>query len=139
MYYMARMDDTPVDPSLDFDEFPGPTADEWQAAAVASLGGQPFEKLISRTYEDIPLQPLYQRQDTAGLDFARMLSGQTPYLHGWAIAQELSEHDPAVFNAALIAALAHGQTAVTIRLDDGTGAGLRLATAADAAAAGGHA
>ena len=50
--------------------------------------------------------------------------------HGWAIAQELSEHDPAAFNAALIAALGHGQTAVTIRLDDGAGLGLRLAMGA---------
>ncbi|MCW5864034.1 MAG: methylmalonyl-CoA mutase small subunit [Anaerolineae bacterium] len=139
------MDDLERDTSYSLDEFSAPTADEWRAAAVASLGGQPFEKLSSRTYEDIPLQPLYRREDTAELPFARTLPGQPPYLrgrtaagatqHGWAIAQEISEHDPAAFNAALIAALEHGQTAVTIRLDDGAGAGLRLATAADAAAA----
>ncbi len=139
------MDDTSRDSTLSFDEFPSPTADEWRAAAVESLGGQPFEKLISRTYEDIPLQPLYRREDTAELAFARALPGQPPYVrgpvaagptqHGWAIAQELAERDPAVFNATLIAALEHGQTAVTIRLDDGAGDGLRLATAADVAAA----
>lgn len=139
------MDDLERDTSYPLDEFSAPTADEWRAAAVASLGGQPFEKLISRTYEDIPLQPLYRREDTAELPFAQTLPGQPPYLrgrtaagatqHGWAIAQEISEHDPAAFNAALIAALEHGQTAVTIRLDDGAGVGLRLATAADAAAA----
>ncbi len=139
------MDDLERDTSYSLDEFSAPSADEWRAAAVASLGGQPFEKLISRTYEDIPLQPLYRREDTADLPFAQTLPGQPPYLrgrmatgatqHGWAIAQEISEHDPAAFNAALIAALEHGQTAVTIRLDDGAGVGLRLATAADAAVA----
>ena len=112
------MDDLERDTSYSLDEFSAPTADEWRAAAVASLGGQPFEKLSSRTYEDIPLQPLYRREDTAELPFARTLPGQPPYLrgrtaagatqHGWAIAQEISEHDPAAFNAALIAALEHG-------------------------------
>ncbi|HOU42442.1 MAG TPA: methylmalonyl-CoA mutase family protein, partial [Promineifilum sp.] len=139
------MDEPTRDDALTFDEFPIPTADEWRAAAVDSLGGQPFEKLISRTYEDIPLQPLYRREDTAELAYAQTLPGQPPYLrgrtaagptqHGWAIAQELTEHDPAIFNAALITALEHGQTAVTIRLDDGAGAGLRLATVADVATA----
>ena len=153
------MDDTPADDlSLRFDEFAHPTADEWQAAAVDSLGGQPFEKLISPSYEGIPIRPLYRRKDTAGLSFTGTVPGRPPYVRGraaigslrlgWGIAQALGLGRPAAFNRALLADLERGQTALTLRLDVPTRAafdpdaaapdevgrdGLSLATADDVA------
>ena len=148
------MHETDPDEPLSFAEFPVAGAAEWRAAAEATLGGKPFDKLITPTYEGIALQPIYRREDAAGLAFADTLPGQPPYVrgraaaghtrHGWAIAQEHSDADPAAFNRGLIAALEAGQTAATIRLDAATragqdaagdGDGLALTTAADVAAA----
>ncbi|MBP8947728.1 MAG: hypothetical protein KBG73_02740, partial [Candidatus Promineofilum sp.] len=129
------MDDTPVDDlSLRFDEFALPTADDWQTAAVDFLGGQPFEKLISPSYEGIPIRPLYRREDTADLPFAATVPGRPPFARGataagslgggWGIAQALGLGRPADFNRVLLADLQRGQTAVTLLLDGPTRAGL---------------
>jgi methylmalonyl-CoA mutase len=120
------------DPDLLLDDFPSPTYAAWQAAAVDSLGGKPFEKLISPSCEGIPIQPLYRREDTAGIA-AATVPGRPPYLRGataagnlvrpWAIAQELAYGGPAAFNRALRFDLEHGQTAVNLLLDGPTRAG----------------
>ncbi|MCA9866826.1 MAG: acyl-CoA mutase large subunit family protein [Anaerolineae bacterium] len=127
------MDDTQQDESLPFDEFPRPTFEAWQVAAVESLGGKPLDKLTTPTYEGIPLQPLYRREDTASIAAAHTVPGQAPYLRGahaagyverpWAIAQELAYGRPAAFNQALRFDLEHGQTAVNLLLDGPTRAG----------------
>lgn len=128
------MDDRhPTEPTLSFDEFPAPTFEEWQAAAVDSLAGKPFDKLVTPTYEGIPLQPLYRREDTADIAAARTIPGAPPYLRGasvdgylrkpWAIAQELAYGTPADFNRALRFDLEHGQTAANLLLDGPTRAG----------------
>lgn len=120
-------------PPLQFDEFPAPGYDEWQRAAVDSLGGKPFDKLVTPTYEGIPIQPLYRREDTAALDAPQTAPGQPPYLRGvdaagylarpWDIAQELAYPSPAEFNRAARFDLEHGQTAVNLLLDGPTRAG----------------
>jgi methylmalonyl-CoA mutase len=134
------MDDTPVDDlSLSFDEFALPAADDWQTAAVDFLGGQPFEKLISPSYEGIPIRPLYRREDTADLPCAATVPGRPPFARGataagslaggWGIAQALGLGWPADFNRALLADLQRGQTALTLLLDGPTRAGLDPDTA----------
>ncbi len=128
------MDDSRQDnPALSFDEFPAPSFDEWQQAAVDSLKGRPFDKLVTPTYEGIPLQPLYRREDTAGIAATGTIPGAPPYLRGseavgylarpWAIAQEMAYGAPATFNRALRFDLEHGQTAVNLLLDGPTRAG----------------
>ncbi len=121
------------DPSLSFDEFPAVSWDEWQRAAVASLKGRPFDKLISPTDEGIDIQPLYRREDTADIAAAYTVPGSPPYVRGasasgylerpWAIAQELGYGSPAVFNLALRYDLERGQTAVNLLPDGPTRAG----------------
>lgn len=50
-------------------EFPEHTYEQWHAAAEALLKGAPFEKrLVSKTYEDITIQPIYRRDDIANLE-----------------------------------------------------------------------
>lgn len=128
------MDDTPADDlPLLFDEFALPTADEWQSAAVASLGNQPFEKLVSPSYEGIPIRPLYSRENTAGLQFTGTLPDRPPYVrgrhairkvvHGWTTAQAYGSGRPADFNRALLATERDGGP-LTVRLDSPTRAGL---------------
>ncbi len=128
------MSDTQQGDPLTFDEFPLPTYDEWQAAAVASLAGKPFDKLTTPSYEGIPIRPLYRREDTVGRSFTGTVPGHPPYVRGinaagtlptgWRIAQALSHVRPADFNRALLVDLARGQTAVTLLLDTPTRTGL---------------
>ncbi len=154
--------DPTLTPDLDIDlfDFPQLEFEAWQAAAVESTGGKPFDKLVTPTYEGIPLQPLYHRGDLAELDGLDAIPGRPPYRRGataagylaqpWAIAQELAYGTPAAFNRALRFDLEHGQTAVNLLLDGPTRAGrdpdaaqpgevgrggLSLATTADVAAA----
>jgi methylmalonyl-CoA mutase len=137
-------------------EFLVPTDEAWQTAVVESLRGKPFESLISHAAEGINLPPMLRREDTGGIAHQYTLPGQPPYVRGisaagyltqpWFIAQELNYPTPKTFNEAFVDALAHGQTAVTIILDQPTRhgydpdqaqpgevgrAGLSLATADD--------
>jgi methylmalonyl-CoA mutase len=111
-----------------FDEFDIPTYEEWYETAVKSLKGAAFEKkLITRTYEDIDLHPLYRQEDAADIAHQHTLPGHPPYVRGiqaegylqkgWDVAQEIQASTPAAFNAALLYDMARGQTAVNLVLD----------------------
>ncbi len=64
---------------LTFDEFAVPSYEDWRKEAEAALKGAPFEKrLVSRLPEGIELQPIYRREDLAGIDFLGSLPGQAP-------------------------------------------------------------
>ncbi len=118
-----------------FSEFPPTTYEEWRKVVDKFLKGAPFEKrLITKTYEEIDLQPMYRREDVAGLPHLDSLPGFAPYLRGtsplgyvtqsWDVAQELPYATPAEFNAALCADLSRGQNAVNLVLDRPTLSGI---------------
>jgi methylmalonyl-CoA mutase len=126
---------SPQDGGPTFSEFSAATYDQWRKAAESALKGAPFDKkLLTRTYEEITLQPLYWQQDIEGLAHLDSLPGFTPYVRGtavlghtgepWAIAQELPYSTPSALNEALRADLARGQTAINVVLDPATRAGL---------------
>ncbi len=114
-----------------FDEFSYPTYEEWREAAEKSLKGASFEKkLITRTYEDIDLQPLYRMEDAEGLAHTGSLPGFPPYvrgtsaagyrLHPWDVCQELPYALPEECHQALRFDMERGQTAVNLVLDMAT-------------------
>lgn len=118
-----------------FDEFPPTPLEEWRKAIDKVLKGAPFEKrLVTKTYEDIDLQPMYRQEDLEGLPHLDGLPGFAPYLRAttplgyvggsWDVAQEMPYATPAAFNAALKADLERGQNAVNIVLDRPTLAGV---------------
>lgn len=97
---------------------------DWKKNVLAELNGVPFEKkLVTRTFEDLSLQPLYTRADLSGLKDLESLSGQPPFLRGtrktpgrgWTIAQEIPLSVPSEYNKALLAHLSGGQDAVVLR------------------------
>ncbi|MFZ1830402.1 MAG: methylmalonyl-CoA mutase family protein, partial [Candidatus Competibacteraceae bacterium] len=111
-----------------FNEFPPTPYEEWRKVVDKFLKGAPFEKrLVTKTYENIDLQPMYRQEDIEGLPHLDSLPGFAPYLRGatplgyvassWDVAQELPYATPAAFNAALRADLARGQNAVNLVLD----------------------
>ncbi len=64
-------------------EFPEHTYDQWHAAAEALLKGAPFEqKLVSKTYEDITIQPIYRREDIANLEHRKHFPGSASLVRG---------------------------------------------------------
>ncbi len=117
-----------------FAEFARPTYEEWVAAAVQSLKGKPLERLARTSDEGIEIKPLYRRADTAALAHPHTLPGRTPFVRGaepdgylvrpWLVAQELAYPTAEQFNRALRYDLERGQTAVNLRLDPPTRAGL---------------
>lgn len=118
-----------------FDEFSPANYDQWRSAAESALKGAPFDKkLLTPTYEELTLQPLYWQHDIEGLPHLDSLPGFTPYVRGtavlghqgepWAIAQELPYSTPSALNEALRADLARGQTAINLVLDPPTRAGV---------------
>jgi methylmalonyl-CoA mutase len=118
-----------------FSEFPPTPYEEWRKVVDKFLKGAPFEKrLITKTYEEIDLQPMYRQEDIEGLPHLDSLPGFAPYLRGtsplgyvassWDVAQELPYATPAAFNQALRADLTRGQNAVNLVLDRPTLAGV---------------
>lgn len=118
-----------------FNEFPPTPYEEWRKVVDKFLKGAPFEKrLVTKTYENIDLQPMYRQEDIEGLPHLDSLPGFAPYLRGatplgyvassWDVAQELPYATPAAFNAALRADMARGQNAVNLVLDRPTLAGI---------------
>lgn len=118
--------------NLTLDEFPIPSAADWRKEAEALLDGVPFEKkLVSKTYEGIDLQPIYNQEDIQGLAHLGSLPGNTPYVRGtrsdatvWEVAQEIPYGFPKEFNQAAREDLQRGQTALKITLDVATRRGI---------------
>jgi len=118
-----------------FQEFPYPTYEEWRQLTEKSLKGASFEKkLVTKTYEEIDLQPMYRQEDVAGLTHPTSLPGFAPFVRGTEVlgrvvrpcevSQEINYRHPAECNEALLHDLARGQSTVHLVLDDATAAGV---------------
>jgi methylmalonyl-CoA mutase len=118
-----------------FREFPVSSYEEWRNAAEKALKGASFaKKLITKTYEGIDLQPIYQQNDIENLPHTDFLPGFTPYVRGtdllgytsrpWDVCQEIAYSTPEAFNEALRFDLKRGQNAVNLVLDRATRQGL---------------
>ncbi|MCP5537559.1 MAG: methylmalonyl-CoA mutase small subunit [Akkermansiaceae bacterium] len=115
-------------------EFPPHTYDQWHEAAEALLKGAPFEKLlVSKTYEDITIQPIYRREDIADLEHRKDMPGAGTLVRGsrpggflkagWEVSQELCKCKPEKVNALIHQGLNGGQTELNIVLSDVTANG----------------
>ncbi len=115
-----------------FAEFPIPSYGQWREVTEKSLKGATFEKhLITQTYEEISLQPMYRREDIEKLTTIQSLPGKSPFLRGnnpisvgWEINQEILAATPSQFNKIAREDLQRGQTSLNIVLDSPTKAGL---------------
>ncbi len=113
-------------PALDLKkDFPPNTYEQWKAAAEALLKGAPFEKkLITRTYEGIDLQPIYNKDDIKDLPHLKQFPGAGTFIRGtqasgytqraWNISQELTNNTPEELNQIALSALEEGQSELNI-------------------------
>ena len=106
-------------------EFPAHSYDQWHQAAEALLKGASFEKLlVSKTYEDITIQPIYRQEDIAKLEHRKHLPGADSLVRGshpqgflktgWEVAQELKAPTPGELNAIAHEGLNGGQSELNI-------------------------
>lgn len=89
---------------------------QWEEVAIKSLRGIPFEKLITRTDEEIDLQPLYtneQLQTPETLAIIRAAKEQG----GWVVAQRQHANNATTFVSELKKSIERGNEAIVY---DGT-------------------
>ena len=123
-----------------FSEFEAPSYEQWYEQAVASLKGAPFEKLvITKTYEDIDLKPMYWPDDLEKVLHKGSFPGQPSFARGseaggyvtrpWEICQEASGPSPKDANDSARYGLERGQNAVFIQPDRPSRLGLDVTDA----------
>lgn len=114
----------------EINEFSVPTYEEWKSVTEKSLKGAAFEKLLTKTYEGITLQPMYQKEAVENIPYLDALPGFFPFQRGttavrpqeqpWIINQEIAYTNPKEANEALRQALENGQTGINLLLNEAT-------------------
>ena len=87
-------------------EFPPASREDWLKLVRTALKDRPFERLIAKTYDGIPIEPLYGRAAQAQPIAAR----RGP----WAVQARVDHPDPAVANAEALHELQNGATGLTL-------------------------
>lgn len=111
-------------------DFPEHSYEQWRQAAETLLKGASFEKrLVSTTYEDITIQPIYRREDIAGLVQRKDFPGAGSLLRGshaggflkdgWLVSQELKAASPVELNSMIHIGLNGGQNELNIAVGCG--------------------
>jgi methylmalonyl-CoA mutase len=88
--------------------FPQATEAHWRAAVEKALKGQPFDRLVAKTSDDITIQPLYEKASPAqpvGMRAAAM---------PWRIACRIDHPDPRRANPLALADLEGGASQLTL-------------------------
>lgn len=114
----------------EINEFPAPTYEEWKSVTEKSLKGASFERLLTKTYEGITLQPMYQKEVLENLPHIDSLPGFFPFHRGttsvrnkvepWLVNQEIAYQNSKTANEALQNDLENGQTGAHLVLNDAT-------------------
>jgi methylmalonyl-CoA mutase len=89
-------------------DFAAATDDDWRNLVAAVLKGAPFERLRSRTYDGLTVEPLYPRATDA-----HAVAGRAPG-SAWTIMQRVDHPDPAAANAQALDDLESGATGLVL-------------------------
>jgi methylmalonyl-CoA mutase len=117
---MTSTDDLPLAA-----DFAPATYDDWRRLVDGVLKGAPFDRLVSKTSDGLPIEPIYRRaRNTVPI------TGR-PAAAPWQIMQRVDHPDPAAANAQAIRDLENGASGLEIEFAGGPGArGFGLADAA---------
>ncbi len=88
--------------------FPAASHDEWRGLVDSVLKGEPFQRLESKTYDRLPIEPLYDRAAAA-----RAVTGRAPGA-AWTLMQRVDHPDPATANAQALDDLQNGATGLVL-------------------------
>ena len=90
-------------------DFPPASREQWRKLVETVLKGAPFDnKLVSRTYDGLRIEPLYERDASA-----RTLRGRAPGTP-WQVLARADHPDPAAANAEALHELENGATGLTL-------------------------
>jgi methylmalonyl-CoA mutase len=95
-------------------EFPPATRQDWLTLVRAALQERPFERLTTKTYDGIAIEPLYARAADARPITARRGS--------WQVMARVDHPDPAAANAEALHELENGATGLTLVFSGSIGA-----------------
>jgi methylmalonyl-CoA mutase len=111
-------------------EFPPATREQWRKLVDGVLKGASFEKtLVSKTYDGLKIEPLYQRQPDA-----RALAGRAPAAP-WQVMARVDNPDPKAANTQALEDLENGANGLVLVCPGSIGAqGFGIDTSADALA-----
>jgi methylmalonyl-CoA mutase len=110
-------------------EFPAASREDWLKLVAAALKGAPFDKLTSRSYDDLRIEPLYARDGEAA-----PLPGRAPGAP-WQVLARADHPDPAAANAEARHEIANGATGLSLTFAGGVGShGYGIEASADALA-----
>jgi methylmalonyl-CoA mutase len=87
-------------------EFPPASREDWLKLMRAALKDRPLERLTAKTYDGIPIEPLYAR----AANVRPIVGHRGP----WAVQARLDHPDPATANAEALHELANGATGLTL-------------------------
>ena len=89
-------------------EFPAATRAQWLELVEGALKGAPYDRLVSRTYDDLAIEPLCPRAADAKPVIGR------PVGAAWTLMQRVDHPDPAAANAQALQDLENGATGLTV-------------------------
>lgn len=108
-------------------EFPAAACEDWKKLVDGVLKGAPLEKLVSRSYDGLRIEPVYQRSKSAAATAGR--GAALP----WQIMQRIDHPDAAAANAQALEDLENGATGLALIFAGAPGAhGFGLAPTAAA-------
>jgi methylmalonyl-CoA mutase len=94
-------------------DFAGATSADWRRLVDGVLKGAPFEKLVSKTYDGLSIQPIYPRATGASPVPGRAAAAP------WQIMQRMDHPDPANANIQALHDLENGATGLDIEFARG--------------------
>ncbi|WP_024508825.1 methylmalonyl-CoA mutase family protein [Bradyrhizobium sp. ARR65] len=97
-------------------DFPQATYEDWRKLVDDALKGASFEKLVSKTYDGLTIEPIYTRAKNATLVGAR------PAAMPWEVMQRIDHPDPIKANKIALHELENGATGLEIEFAGGAGA-----------------
>jgi methylmalonyl-CoA mutase len=97
-------------------DFAPATYDDWRKLVDGVLKGAPFEKLVSKTYDGLKIQPIYERAHDAAPIAGRAAAAP------WQIMQRIDHPDAAKANAQALHDLENGATGLTLVFAGANGA-----------------
>lgn len=107
-------------------EFPAADPKAWMTLVEKSLGGRPYEKLASKSYDGLRIEPLYTAEGSK-----QKKSPAIPVQPGWDLRCLSSHPDPRVANRQILTDLEKGATSIWLKLDPTGRAGTVIKSRAD--------
>jgi methylmalonyl-CoA mutase N-terminal domain/subunit len=95
----------------DLEKFAIPSYEEWEKVALTSLKGKSLDQLFNKTYEGIPLKPVYTKDDVKQAPQYKKSTDNT-----WKISQEIHASTIEEAISSIEQAIHFGQTSVNIEL-----------------------